>query len=423
MREDDPHIELGLFPSGAPALLSHADRRRHLYLIGKTGTGKSTLLLNMMLADLHRGHGFALLDPHGDLATLLADATPPARTNDVIYLDPADLEHPIGFNPLHGVAPDRRPLVAAHLVAGFHHIWGSSWGPRLEYVLMNALRLLLETPGSTLLGLPRLLADDGYRRGLIAHVRDPVIRAFWEQEFAEWNERYANEAIAPVQNKVGTLLAPPVLRNMLGQARSSIDIRTIMDSGRVLIVNLAKGKLGEAPTRLLGAFLATAFAQAAQARAEVPECERRDFTLYADEFQNFATISFAEILSEARKYRLALVLAHQFLGQLPDHLRQAVIGNAGSLVAFRVGAEDAPLLAAELGIETASTLCDTSNFSAWIKLMHGGLPSDARPIATLPSQPDFADRFEAVRARSRARYARPRPLVEAKIARFLASRT
>lgn len=418
MRDDQTHIELGTYPSGAPALLAHTDRRRHLYLIGKTGTGKSTLLANMMLADLDRGHGFALLDPHGDLAITVADAVPRWRTNDVIYLDPADLAHPIGFNPLSSVEPDRRPLVAAHLVAAFQHIWGDSWGPRLEYILSNALRLLLEAPGSTLLGLPRLLADDRYRRSLLAHARDPVIRAFWLSEFAGWSERYASEALAPVQNKVGTLLGPPVLRNMLGQTRSAFDIRRIMDEGRVLIVNLAKGKLGEAPTRLLGAFLATAFAQAAQSRADVAEHERPDFTLYADEFQNFATTSFAEILSEARKYRLALVLAHQFLGQLPDLLRQAVIGNAGTIVAFRIGAEDAALIAAELAIETPQALCDTRNFSAWIKLMQGGLPSDAMPIATLPPQPSAAHRLTAVRSRTRARFARPRANVEAKIARF-----
>jgi hypothetical protein len=373
----------------------------------------------MMRADLERGHGFALLDPHGDLSSMVADVTPAWRTNDVIYLDPADLAHPIGFNPLNGIAPDRRPLVAAHLVAAFQHIWGGSWGPRLEYVLMNALRLLLDAPGSTLLGLPRLLADEAYRRRLLAHSRDPVIRAFWEQEFLLWNERYASEAIAPVQNKVGTLLAPPVLRNMLGQVRSSIDIRRIMDRGQVLIVNLAKGKLGEAPTHLLGAFLATAFAQAAEARADVAEAQRRDFTLYADEFQHFATDSFAAILSEARKYRLALVLAHQFLGQLPELLRQAVIGNAGSMVVFRVGAEDAPLLARELGIESSSALTDTANFSAWIKVILDGIPTDARPIDTQSPEVPQSGRLDAVRNRTRARYARPRAHVEAKIARFL----
>jgi hypothetical protein len=416
---DHDHVQLGQLPTGEPALLSPHDRRRHLYVIGKTGTGKSTLLYNLMLADLECGHGFALLDPHGDNAAAVADAVAPAETIRVIYLDPSDLAHPIGFNPLNNIAADQRPLVAAHIVAAFQHIWGTSWGPRLEYILTNALRLLLDAPGTTLLGLPRLLADENYRTSLLAHVRDPVVRNFWLGEFAQYNERYAIEAIAPIQNKVGTLLSPPAIRNMLGQVKSTIDVRRIMDTGQVLIVNLAKGKLGETPTHLLGAFLATAFAQAAEARADVTEGERRDFTLYADEFQHFATDSFATILSEARKYRLALVLAHQFLGQLTPLLRQAVIGNAGSIVAFRLGAEDAPLIADELGIESRTALTDIANYAAWAKLTRNGIPGEARHITTLPPDPWFGGRLDAVRRRTWARYTRPRKIVEDKVARFL----
>lgn len=424
MPEDDERLQLGTATVGltldAPISLSRGDLRRHLYVIGKTGTGKSTLLYNLMRSDLDAGRGFALLDPHGDLATLVASATPRWRIeHGVIYLDPSDLAYPVGFNPLNGIAADHRPLVAAHVVAAFQHIWGSSWGPRLEYILTNALRLLLDAPGSTLLGLPRLLADEGYRSGLLAHVRDPAVRNFWQSEFAQYNERYAIEAIAPIQNKVGTLLSPPAIRNMLGQVRSTIDVRGIIDRGQVLIVNLAKGKLGEAPTHLLGAFLATAFAQAAEARADVAEEARRDFTLYADEFQHFATDSFASILSEARKYRLALVLAHQFLGQLPDFLRQAVIGNAGSIVAFRIGAEDASLLANELGIANQWALTNTANFSAWVKLIRDGVPTDAQSIDTLPAEPIANNRLEHVRSRTHARHARPRASVEEKIRRFL----
>ena len=424
MPDDQTHVQLGTATVGlelhAPIRLSRDDRRRHLYVIGKTGTGKSTLLYNLMHADLVSGHGFALLDPHGDLALAIADATPVSRiAHGVIYLDPSDLAHPVGFNPLNHVTPDQRPLVAAHIVAAFQHIWGTSWGPRLEYILTNALRLLLDAPGSTLLGLPRLLADEAYRTGLLAHARDPVVRAFWQTEFAAYSDKYATEAIAPIQNKVGTLLSPPAIRNMLGQVKSTIDIRAIMDRGQVLIVNLAKGKLGEAPTHLLGAFLATAFAQAAEARADTQEVERRDFTLYADEFQNFATDSFATILSEARKYHLALVLAHQFVGQLPPLLRQAVIGNAGSIVAFRIGAEDAPLIGNELGIEHQLTLTDTVNFSAWAKLVRNGSPTDARLLATLPPESVGSGSFQAVRSRTRARYARSRGSIEEKITRFL----
>ena len=420
--DDADHIELGTYPDGYPARLTRNDRRRHLYIIGKTGTGKSTLLFNLMLSDLERGHGFALLDPHGDLATMIADAVPAWRTNQVIYLDPSDLQHPVGFNPLHDVPADQRPLVAAHIVAAFMHVWGGSladW-PRLTYFLTNGLRLLLDAPGSTLLGLPRLLVDEPYRKRLLSHTRDPVVRAFWTIEFANLPDRDAAQAVMPIQNKIGTLLSPPTLRNMLGQTRSTIDVRRIMDNGQVLIVNLAKGKLGETPTHLLGAFLATAFAQAAEARADTPENKRRDFTLYADEFQHFATDSFASILSEARKYRLSLVLAHQFLGQLSPLLRQAVIGNAGSILAFRLGAEDAPLIAAELGIESKSALTDTANFALWSKLLNDGVPCDPRPIATLPPNPLASGRFDAVRNRSRARTTRPRATIERKIARFLA---
>jgi hypothetical protein len=421
---EDQYLQLGTATIGlelnAPILLSRSDLRRHLYIVGKTGTGKSTLLYNLMRSELVGGQGFALLDPHGDLALAIAGATPAWRIeHGVIYLDPSDLAYPVGFNPLNDVAPDQRPLVAAHGVAAFQHIWGASWGPRLEYILTNALRLLLDAPGSTLLGLPRLLADDTYRERLLAHARDPMVRNFWQAEFAQYNERFAIEAIAPVQNKVGTLLSPPTIRNMLGQVKSTIDIRGIMDRHQVLIVNLAKGKLGEAPTHLLGAFLATAFAQAAAARADVGEHERADFTLFADEFQHFATDSFATILSEARKYRLALVLAHQFVGQLPDLLRQAVIGNAGSIVAFRLGAEDAPIIASELGIANPGALIDTANFSAWVKLIRDGVPTEARSVDTLP--PVIAEGcIDRVRNRTHARYARPRHIVEERINRFLA---
>lgn len=416
---EDHVVELGTLPSGEVAWLGRADRRRHLYLIGKTGTGKSTLLATLMAADLAAGAGFALLDPHGDLAQAVADRVPPERTNEVIYLDPSDLAFPVGFNPLAHVAPDRRPLVTAHMVAAFRHVWGQSWGPRLEYILTEALRLLLDTPGATLLGLPRLLSDDAYRARLLKHARDPLVRAYWLTEFEAYPERLRAEAIAPIQNKIGTLLATPALRNMLGQPKRTLDIATVMARGGVLIVNLAKGKIGEGPAHLLGALIATAFAQAAAARADTAEQERRDFTLYADEFQNFATDSFAEILSEARKYRLSLVLAHQFLGQLPELLRQAVFGNAGSMIAFRVGAEDAPLLAAELGIDSAQALTETGRFKAWAKVMRDGEPSDPLLITTRMLEPDCAGRYACVQARTRARHARPREAVENRINRFL----
>ncbi len=418
MLEDEPLV-LGLTVRGEQAILSADDRRRHLYVIGKTGTGKSTLLFNLMLADLVHGRGFALLDPHGDLAEAVIDAVPPWRTNDVLYLNPADIAFPVALNPLDRVSPDARPLAAAHLVAAFKHLWADSWGPRLEYILLNALRLLLDTQGSTLLGLPRLLVDDRYRKQLLYTCADPLVRAFWQTEFAAYHDRFLTEAIAPLQNKIGALLSPPLLRNIIGQPRSTIDIAHIMNNGRVLIAKLSKGRLGEGPAHLLGAFLATAFAQAAESRAGIPEAERRDFCLYADEFQNFATDSFASVLSEARKWRLSLVLAHQFLEQLPNSLRHAVLGNAGSVIAFRIGAEDAEVLAPELGIEHALTLTDTANFAAWTKLMRNNCPADAMPISMVLPEPQFAGRAGAVIARTRARYTRPRKIAEEAITKFL----
>jgi energy-coupling factor transporter ATP-binding protein EcfA2 len=417
--EDDDRCALGTLPTGEQVPLTHADRRRHVYIIGKSGTGKSTLLSNLMLADLEAGRGFALLDPHGDLAQAVADAVPPCRTNEVLYFDPADLAFPVAFNPLERVSPDYRPLVAAQTVAAFKHLWGESWGPRLEYILTHALRLLLDAPGTTLLGLPRLLTDDAYRARLLRTCDDPIVRAFWEVEFAAYHDRFLTEAIAPIQNKIGALLGPPAIRNIIGQQRSTLNILHLMNTGRVLIANLAKGRLGEAPSHLLGALLATSLAQGAQARADIAEHERRDFTLYADEFQNFATDSFAAILSEARKWRLSLVVAHQFLGQLPPLLRQAVIGNAGTLIAFRIGAEDAPLIAGELGLPNPQVLTDSPNFTARIKLLYHDSPTQAHHMRTAPPSSSLTGRLPMIQARSRARHARPRAQVEAQIRKFL----
>lgn len=404
----------------SPVMLGEDDRRRHLYLVGKTGTGKSTLILSLILADLRAGRGLALLDPHGDLAKAVIDAMPRHRIPDCVYLDPADLEYPAGFNPLFGVEPDRRPLVAAHIVAAFRHIWADSWGPRLEYLLQNSLRLLLDGAGSTLLGLPALLVNEDYRERLLRTCRDAQVRQFWTQEIAAWGDQFKAEAMSPLQNKIGALLAPPMIRNILGQHRPTLDIPAIMNSNRILIANLSKGELGEGPSYLLGALLSTAFAQGAQARALISEHERRDFHLYADEFQNFATDSFASILSEARKYRLSLTLAHQFLGQLPPLLRKAVLGNAGSLIVFRIGAEDAEALAPELGIASPSALCDLPNYQAWARLIRNGNPTDSFLLGTGYPE-NGSGHAAAVIARTRARYTRPRARVEAQIERFIAN--
>ena len=376
---------------------------RHLYIIGKSGSGKSTFLQNTILRN---PGGFCLIDPHGDLAEAVADRT------DCIYFDPSELQ--LGFNVFENVSLASRPLVAAQIVASFKAIWGDSWGPRMEWILVNAVRLLLDN-GQTFLGLTKLLTDDIYRNRLLRHCTDPIVRAFWEQEFDAYDDRFRKEAIAPIQNKVGQLLANPNLRNIIGQQHSTLRPERIMDRGQRIVVNLSKGKLGDAPSHLLGALLVSAFAQAAEKRAAISEKDRVPFTLYVDEFQNFATESFATILSEARKFKLSLVIAHQFLGQLPDQLRQAVFGNVGTMMAFRVGAEDAPLVALELGLKNAEILSDLENFRAWIRV---GGPFSPQLMQTAPGGPPLG-RLPRIKSRTRARYCRPPLHIEQEIERAI----
>lgn len=407
----------------APVTLSLDDRRRHMHLIGKTGTGKTTLLRTLIYDDLASGRNFAVLDPLGGLAEAVIDAVPKSRNDEVIYFDPSDLEHPIGFNPLDRVAPDMRHLVADHVVSAFLHVWGGSLEetPRLVYVLYNSLRLLLDTAGSTLLGLPRLMVDDRYRSRLLRNCADPVVRGYWENEFAAYDDRFRAQVISPVQNKIGMLLSPPGLRLIVGQPRSTISISRLMNEGGVLVANLAKGKIGATAGHLLGAFLATTIAQVAEERASIPYGDRRDFTLYADELQNFATDSFAQVLSESRNWRLMCVLAHQYLSQLPRSLRDAIIANCSNYLVFRIGAQDADVMAAEFGIDNARTLSDTANFSAWAKLLQNGNPTDAFFLDTQVPEPSARGRAGAVIAHTRARHTRDRAIVEKTIGRQLAN--
>ena len=408
------------FDLAAAITLSIDDRRRHLHLIGKTGTGKTTLLRRLIYDDLSAGRNFALLDPLGGLAEAVIDAVPTWRNDEVIYFN-AELAHPIGFNPLDRVPPDMRHLVADHVLNAFMHIWGASLEdtPRLIYILYNSLRLLLDNPGSTLLGLPRLLVDDDYRARLLGHCTDPVVRGYWENEFADYDERFRVQVIASSQNKIGMLLSPPGLRLIIGQPRSTIDIARLMNEGGILVANLSKGRIGATASHLLGAFLATTIAQVAEERAAIPLERRLDFTLYSDEVQNIATESFALVLSEARNWRLTCVLGHQHLSQLPRRLQDSVIANCGNYIVFRIGAQDAEVMAAELGIENVHTLCDTRNFSAWVKLLQDGNPTDAFPLETsMPEAPEQG-RAAAVIAHTRARHTRDRAVVERMIARQL----
>ena len=314
------------------------DRRKHIYVIGKTGMGKTTLLENMAIQDIRRGEGLGVIDPHGEFAEKMLDFVPPDRLGEVIYLNPADLDWPIAFNVVEKVEPEQRHLVASGLIEVFKKIWSESWGPRLEYVLRNVILALLEYPGSTLLGIMRMLTDRTYRKEVVSKITDPVVKSFWTKEFERYPYQFAAEAVAPIQNKVGQFLTSPVIRNIVGQTRSAINLREVMDKGKILIVNLAKGRLGEDNSALLGAMLITKIQLAAMSRVDLPEEQRKDFYLYVDEFQNFATDSFVNILSEARKYRLSLTLANQYISQMPEAVRDAVFGNVGTIIAFRVGA-------------------------------------------------------------------------------------
>ena len=402
-----------------PFGLSQSDRRGHLYVVGKTGTGKSTLLRNLIVQDIQAGRGLAILDPHGDLAEELLDYIPPWRDRHVVYFNPADLSHPIGLNLLEAVPPDLRSVVASNIVAAFRHIWGESWGPRLEYILFNTICALLDLPQASLLGVQKMLIDERYREFVSNRIKDPVIRRFWKHEFAGYDRRFVMEATSPIQNKVGQLFGAPALRNILGQVRSTISLRYMMDNQRILIANLSKGRLGETHAALLGALLVTEIQRAALARADSSASARTDFALYIDEFQNFLSDSVASLLSEIRKYGISLTLANQFTAQLSPPIRQAVLGNVGSLICFRVGAEDAKDLSRELLPFTAESLSDLSRYEACCRLLKDGQPDQPTTIKTLPPFGRRHGRRAHLIEQSRRRFSRPRSQVEEKLARYL----
>ncbi|MBI5732313.1 MAG: type IV secretion system DNA-binding domain-containing protein, partial [Candidatus Magasanikbacteria bacterium] len=312
------------------------DRRRHFYIIGKTGMGKTVLLENMVIADILAGRGVAVVDPHGEFAENLLNFIPENRIDDVIYFNPVDIDYPIAFNALERVDIEHRHLIASGLMGVFKKIWPDVWSARMEYILNNALLALLEYPGSTLLGIMRMLAEKNYRKKIVDNLQDPVIKAFWTNEFDRYTQRLEIEAVAAIQNKVGQFVSNPLIRNIVGQTHSAIDMRKVMDDGKILIINIAKGRIGEDNSALLGAMMVTKLQLAAMSRVDIPMEERRDFYLYVDEFQNFSTDSFANILSEARKYRLNLILAHQYIGQLitdvSTKVRDAIYGNVGTMV-------------------------------------------------------------------------------------------
>ncbi len=399
------------------------DRRRHIYVVGKTGVGKSTLLENMAIADIEAGRGIAFLDPHGESAEKLLDFVPEERLDDVIYFDPSDMEYPIAFNPMEQVGTEFRHLVASGIMGVFKKIWVDAWSARMEYILNNTLLALLELPNSTLLGVLRMFAEPPYRKKIVDNLQDPVIKAFWQNEFARYSQKLETEALAAIQNKVGQFVSNPLIRNILGQSRSTINMRDIMDTGKIFIVNLSKGKMGEDNSALLGAMIISRLQLAAMSRVDIPEDKRRDFFMYVDEFQNFATDSFASILSEARKYHLSLTLAHQYIGQLVTNdgntkVRDAVFGNVGTIITFRVGAADGEFLEKEFMPEfLQNDLVNLAKANIYIKLMIDGVSSKPFSATTLPPhiQPLQSYR-DIIIKNTREHYAVPRRIVDERIA-------
>jgi len=397
------------------------DRRRHMYVVGSTGMGKSEFLKNMAIQDIEAGRGVAFIDPHGDPSDDLLDHIPKERIKDVIYFNPDDLEFPISFNVMEKVGYDLRHLVASGLLGVFKKIWGEEvWSGRMEYILNNTILALLEYPESTLLGINRLMSNKDYRKKVVDNINDPIVKSFWVEEFAKYADRFATEATAAIQNKVGQFSSNNLIRNIIGQTKSKFNIRKIMDEGKILIVNVSRGKIGEDASHLLGALLITKIQLAAMSRVDIPESQRKDFYLYVDEFQHFATESFANILSEARKYRLNLVMAHQYIKQMEEPVQDAVFGNAGTIISFRVGADDAEFLEKWFSPEfEMSDLINLGKYNIYLKLMIDGISSKGFSAQTLPPFPKLEkSNREAIIALSREQYAVPRDDVETEISRW-----
>jgi hypothetical protein len=395
--------------------IKRGDRGRHLYIIGQTGTGKSFLLQLLILSDLYQNFGLAVVDPHGDLATDIMKYIPEHRLKDVIYFNPADTNYPIAFNPMEVLDPNFKNNTSSELVGVLKRMF-ESWGPRLEYILRFTILALLDYPDSTMLGITRMLTDKEYRKKVVREIQDPVVKNFWLNEFASWNDKFANEAVAPVLNKVGAFTANPLIRNVVGQPKSSLNLRQIMDEGKILIVNLSQGLVGEDNANVLGALMVTKIQLAAMSRANVALADRRPFYLYVDEFQNFATDTFAVILSEARKYGLYLTVANQYIAQMPDTVREAVFGNVGSMATFRIGAGDATFLAKyfEPAFEAAD-LVKLHNQDVFINMSIDGektVPFSGRTLKMPPAEHDLSAQ---IIEQSRASFARSRTEVEAAI--------
>ena len=401
------------------------DRRRHVYVIGKTGMGKSTLLENMIRSDIEAGKGVGVIDPHGDLAEAVLRFIPKNRTNDVIIFDPSDRNFPIAFNMLEGKNAEQRGLIASGLIGVIKKLNEDSWGPRLEHFLRNTVLALVEAPDTTMLGITRMLVDKVYREKVLHFVKDPMVLSFWRTEFSALPPAKLAEAVGPIQNKVGQFLSTPIIRNIVGQPKSTLDLRFAMDKGKIVIVNLSKGKIGEDNSTMLGSMLITKFQIDAMSRADIPEAQRRDFSLFVDEFQNFATDSFSTILSEARKYKLSLTMANQYVAQMSDEVAAAVFGNVGSLVSFQVGIDDAKVFAEQFDEDRIAPihLASLPKYKVYNRIMVDGLTTPVFSAGTLPppalkTNEDPEERAQKIINFSRQRYATPREIVEDKINRW-----
>lgn len=381
------------------------DRRKHHYLIGKTGSGKSTLIANMAINDMRNGRGFAVIDPHGDLSETLLHFIPSFRVNDVAYLDPSDLEYAFSLNPLEVENPHQKELVVSGIVAIFKKLYYHTWGPRLEYILRNTILSIIDLPDATFLMVPSMLTDNAFRAKALEHIHDQVLKNFWLNEFAQMPPKLKSESISPILNKVGQFIQSQVMRNIVGKPKSTINLEKMMNEGKIVLLNLSQGKLGEDNAALLGAMTITKIQLASMNRVNLPEEERRDFYLYIDEFQNFATSSFIKILSEARKYRLNLILANQYIAQIPEDVRAAIFGNAGTMMSFLIGAEDARYMAREFGERfTEQDLLALGNYQALIKLSIDGITQSPFLAQTLPLPKSATQNREKVIRNSRERY-------------------
>ncbi len=404
-----------------PFGIKAADRTRHIYVIGKTGMGKSTLLENMAIQDIRNGEGFAFVDPHGGTAEKLLEYIPENRLKDVLYFAPFDMEHPVAFNVMEDIGPDKRHLVLSGLMSAFKKLFGEeSFSDRMQYILQNTILALLEYPGATMLGINKMLAEKEYRNKVIANITDSSVKNYWVKEYAGYTERFAAEAIPAIQNKIGQFTSNPLIRNIIGQEKSTFDLRKIMDDQKILIINLSKGRVGEGNANLLGSMFITKIYLAAMSRADSSESTLKklpNFYLYVDEFQSFANESFADILSEARKYKLNLTIAHQYIEQMSEEVRAAVIGNVGTMVVFRVGAIDAELFEKEFAPQfTAEDIVNLGRYQMYLKLMIDEVSSPPFSAVAMPpiERPEVILKDEVIK-NSRLQFTRSRTEVEKNI--------